>query len=90
MPIQTKLEAMLARRGLSLTELAGRVGITLANLSILKTNKARAVRFTTLAALCRELDCQPADLLEYVPTPDSGRDPRAVVEQHPQPPADVV
>lgn len=50
---------------MSLTELADRVGITLANLSILKTNKVRAVRFSTLEALCRELDCQPGDLLEY-------------------------
>ena len=56
---------MLVKRKMSLTELAERVGITLANLSILKTNKARAVRFSTLEALCRELDCQPGDLLEY-------------------------
>jgi putative transcriptional regulator len=53
-------------RRVSLTELADRIGITLANLSILKTNKARAVRFSTLEALCRELKCQPGDLLEYV------------------------
>ena len=52
---------------MQLTELAQRVGITIANLSILKTNKAKAVRFTTLDALCRELDCQPGDLLEYRP-----------------------
>lgn len=52
---------------MSLTELAERVGITLANLSILKTGKARAVRFSTLDALCRELECQPADILEYIP-----------------------
>ena len=52
---------------MSLTELATRVGITLANLSILKTGKARAVRFTTLDALCRELNCQPADILEHIP-----------------------
>ena len=57
---------MLVKRKMSLTELADRVGITLANLSILKTNKARAVRFSTLEALCRELDCQPGDLLERV------------------------
>ena len=55
----------MAEQQVSLTELAGRVGLTLANLSILKTNKARAVRFSTLAALCRELKCQPGDLLEY-------------------------
>ena len=56
---------MLIKRRLTLSELAERVGITLVNLSILKTNKARAVRFSTLAALCRELECQPGDLLEY-------------------------
>ena len=56
---------MLQRR-MSLTELADRVGISLANLSILKTNKARAIRFSTLEALCRELQCQPGDLLEYM------------------------
>jgi putative transcriptional regulator len=57
--------ALLERRGLTLTELSERMGITLANLSILKTNKARAIRFSTLEALCRELDCQPGDLLVY-------------------------
>ena len=56
----------MEKRGVSLTDLSGRVGITLANLSILKTNKARAVRFSTLEALCRELNCQPGDLLEFV------------------------
>lgn len=60
---------MMAERKVSLTELAGRVDLTLANLSILKTNKARAMRFTTLEALCRELKCQPGDLLEYTDTP---------------------
>lgn len=65
MPIQVTLERMLEQRGMTLTELSERVGITLANLSILKTNKARAIRFSTLAALCRELDCQPGDLLGY-------------------------
>ena len=55
----------MAERGISLTELAERVDITLANLSILKTNKAKAVRFSTLEALCRELKCQPGDLLEF-------------------------
>lgn len=67
MAIYSNLDVMLARRQMSLTELSERVGITLANLSILKTNKARAVRFSTLEALCRELDCQPGDLLEYRP-----------------------
>jgi putative transcriptional regulator len=66
MPIQLKLDAVMAKRGISLTELADRVGITLANLSILKTNKAKAIRFSTLEALCRELKCQPGELLEFV------------------------
>ncbi len=65
MPIQINLDLMLVRRKMSLTELAEQVGITLANLSILKTNKARAIRFTTLDALCRALNCQPGELLEY-------------------------
>ena len=65
MPIQVTLDRLLERRGMTLTELSERLGITLANLSILKTNKARAIRFSTLDALCRELRCQPADLLVY-------------------------
>lgn len=64
--IRINLDVMLARRKMSLTELAEKVGITLANLSVLKTGKAKAVRFTTLDALCRALDCQPGDILEYV------------------------
>ena len=56
---------ILVKRRMALTELSKRVGVTLANLSILKNNKARAIRFSTLEALCRELDCQPADILEY-------------------------
>jgi putative transcriptional regulator len=67
MSIRVNLDRMLVERRMSLTELADRVGITLANLSILKTGKARAVRFSTLEALCRELKCQPADLLVYEP-----------------------
>lgn len=70
MAIRVNLDRMLLERRMSLTELADRVGITLANLSILKTGKARAVRFSTLEALCRELNCQPADLLEYIPDED--------------------
>ena len=66
MPIQLNLEKVMADRGITLTELAARVDITLANLSILKTNKAKAVRFSTLDALCRELKCQPGELLEFV------------------------
>ena len=65
MTIRVNLDRVLVDRRMSLTELADRVGITLANLSILKTGKARAVRFSTLDALCRELKCQPADLLVY-------------------------
>jgi putative transcriptional regulator len=67
MPIKLNLDRVMSERQISLTELAERVGITLANLSILKTNKARAIRFTTLEALCRELRCQPGELLEFVP-----------------------
>ena len=59
------IDVMLAKRKMSLTELSQRVGITLANMSILKTGKAKAVRISTLAALCEALDCQPGDLLEY-------------------------
>jgi putative transcriptional regulator len=64
-PIIVNLDRLLLERKITLTELAERVGITLANLSILKTNKARAIRFSTLEALCRELNCQPSDLLEF-------------------------
>lgn len=64
--IVVNLDVMLARRKMSLTELSERVGVTMANLSILKNGKAKAVRFSTLEAICRELDCQPADILEYV------------------------
>jgi putative transcriptional regulator len=67
MPIRVSLDRMLLKRGATLTDLAERVGMTLANLSILKTNKAKAIRFSTLDALCRALDCQPSDLLEFVP-----------------------
>ena len=65
MPINVHLDAMLEQRGMTLTELAERVDITLANLSILKTGKAKAVRFSTLEAICRELDCQPGDILGF-------------------------
>jgi putative transcriptional regulator len=67
MPIVVNLDVVMAQRKMSLTELAIRMDITLANLSILKTGKARAVRFSTLEALCRELGCQPGDILEYLP-----------------------
>ena len=67
MPIVVNLDVMMAKRKMSLNELSARVDITLANLSILKNNNAKAVRFTTLEAICKALDCQPGDLLEYVP-----------------------
>jgi putative transcriptional regulator len=65
--IKLNLDRVMLDRQVNLTELADRIGITLANLSILKTNKARAIRFTTLDALCRALQCQPGELLEFVP-----------------------
>ncbi|MDR3435051.1 helix-turn-helix transcriptional regulator [Telmatospirillum sp.] len=67
MPIQVNLDVMMARRKIRLNDLADVVGISIQNLSILKTGKARAIRFSTLAAICRALDCQPADILEYLP-----------------------
>ena len=67
MKIVVNLDVMMARRKMSLGELAQKVDITMANLSILKNNKARAVRFSTLEAICKALDCQPGDILEYVP-----------------------
>jgi len=77
MAIVVRLDVALARRKMSLTELSEAVGITLANLSILKTGKARAIRFSTLEAICRHLDCQPGDLLEF----DGG--PAAAPENEP-------
>jgi len=67
MSIRVNLDRLLLDRQMTLTELAERIGITIANLSVLKTNKARAIRFSTLDALCRELQCQPSDLLEWTP-----------------------
>lgn len=67
MGIEIRLDLMLARHKMRLIELSDRVGISLTNLSLLKTGKVKAIRFSTLEALCRELDCQPGDLLEYVP-----------------------
>ena len=66
MSIMINLDVMMAKRKMGLTELSDRVGVTLANLSILKNNRARAVRFSTLDAICKALDCQPGDILEYV------------------------
>ena len=74
MPIRLRLDYLLVDRRITLTELAQRLGMTLANVSILKTNKARAIRFSTLDALCRELKCQPGDLLEWVPEPEEGKE----------------
>ena len=65
MSIRVNLDVMMAKRKISLGELAEKVGITQANLSILKTGKAKAIRFSTLEAICRELDCKPGDILEY-------------------------
>lgn len=66
MPIVVNLDVMLAKRKMSLTELSDKVGITMANLSILKTGKARGIRFSTLDDICKALDCQPGDILEYL------------------------
>ena len=66
MAIVVNLDVMMAKRKMSVTELANKVDITMANLSILKNNKAKAVRFTTLDAICKALECQPGDILEYV------------------------
>ncbi len=65
MPMIVNIDVMLARRKMSVTELSNKVGITIANLSILKNGRAKAIRFSTLEAICRALDCQPADILEY-------------------------
>jgi putative transcriptional regulator len=67
MPINVNLDLLMVKQKIKLKDLAERVGITIANLSILKQNKARAIRFSTLDALCRELSCQPGDILEYSP-----------------------
>ncbi len=67
MAIVVNLDVMMAKRKMSLGELSQKVDVTMANLSILKNNKAKAVRFSTLAAICKALDCQPGDILEYVP-----------------------
>lgn len=72
MAIVVNLDVMMAKRKINVTELANEVDITMANLSILKNNKAKAVRFTTLDAICRALDCQPGDILEYVKEDENG------------------
>jgi len=72
MPIIVNLDVMLAKRKMTLSQLSEQVDVTLANLSILKTNKAKAVRFSTLEAICKALDCQPGDILEFVPDEEDG------------------
>ena len=71
MPIEVNLDLVLAKRKMSMTELSDRLGITMANLSILKTGKAKAMRFSTLEAICRGLECQPGDILSFVPGEES-------------------
>lgn len=70
MPIVVNLDVMLAKRKMSLTELSERIGITIANMSILKSGKAKAIRFSTLEEICKILDCQPGDILEYMNVKD--------------------
>lgn len=70
MPIVVNLDVMLAKRKMSLTELSDQIGITIANMSVLKSGKAKAIRFSTLEAICKVLECQPADILEYMTTKD--------------------
>ena len=73
MPIVVNLDVMLAKRKMSLSQLSERVDVTIDNLSVLKTNKAKAVRFSTLEAICEVLDCQPGDILEYAPEEEGTR-----------------
>lgn len=75
MPIIVNLDVMMAKRKMSLNELSEKVELTLSNLSILKTGKAKAIRFSTLEAICKALNCQPADILEYVEETESERTP---------------
>jgi putative transcriptional regulator len=79
MPIVIKLDEVLYARRMTMTELAQRIDITLPNLSILKTSKARAIRFSTLEAICEVLECQPGDLLEYQATPQAERPRRRFI-----------
>jgi len=65
--IRINIDMMMAKRKMSLTELSARIGISMTNLSLLKTGKVKGIRFSTLEAICKELDCQPGDILEYVP-----------------------
>ena len=74
MPIVVNLDVMMAKRKISSSQLAGQIDLTPANLSILKNNKAKAVRFSTLARICKALDCQPSDILEYIPEEEDTHD----------------
>jgi putative transcriptional regulator len=78
MAIRVKLDDLLHDRRMTLTELADRAGITIVNLSILKTGKARAIRFSTLDAVCSALTCQPGDILEFLPDPSEGKQATAI------------
>lgn len=69
MPIDVRLDLVMVKKRMSLTELSARIGISITNLSLLKTGKVKGIRFSTLDAICRELDCRPGDILEYVPDP---------------------
>jgi putative transcriptional regulator len=86
MPIIVNLDVMMAKRKISLNELSERVDLTLSNLSILKTGKAKAIRFTTLEAICKALDCQPGDILEYIndKTANKSIDAGGINAQHQQ------
>lgn len=85
--IVVSLDEVLAERGVTLTQLAEAIGITLANASILKTGKARAIRFSTLSAICRELNCQPGDLLSYQPADTATRSRTQPAQAPPSHPA---
>ena len=78
MSIIINIDVMLAKRKMSVTELTEKVGITMANLSILKNGKAKVIRFSTLAAICKALDCQPGDILEYLPAGRQGKEGASV------------
>jgi len=78
MPIEIKLDLVMVQKKMSLTELSARIGISMTNLSLLKTGKVKGIRFSTLGALCRELGCRPGDILDYVP-PRSARDVGAMI-----------
>lgn len=77
MAIDVKLDLVMVKKRMSLTELSARIGISMTNLSLLKTGKVKGIRFSTLEALCRELDCRPGDILEYIPAPADPRDDAA-------------